>query len=85
MGLRLKALTWIFWWAFAVREQKNNKLVGFGSIPRVTLDKVGPIWGLFQKPHSNNYLLSINYITNVMDAAPPILTTMKDHQNPSTT
>ena len=31
-----------------------------GSIPRVALDKVGPIWGLFQKPYSNNYLLSIN-------------------------
>jgi len=60
MGLRLKTLTCIFWQSFAVREQKNSKLVGFGSIPRVTLDKIGPIWGLFQKSHLNNYLLSIN-------------------------
>jgi hypothetical protein len=37
--------------AFAVREQKNSKLVEFGSIPKVTLHKQGPIWGLFQKPH----------------------------------
>jgi len=50
----------------------TNYAVELGSIPKVTLDKAGPIWGLFQKPHSNNYLLSINYIANVMDAAPPI-------------
>ena len=43
----------------------------FGSIPLLTLDKMGPIWGLFKNPHSNNYVLSINYISNVMDAAPP--------------
>lgn len=32
----------------------TNYAAESGSIPKVTLDKVGPIWGLFQKPHRNN-------------------------------
>ena len=58
---------------FAVREQKNGGAGApeeFGSIPNLALHKSGPIWGHFKKPHLNNYLLSINYISNVMDAAP---------------
>ena len=38
----------------------TNYEAELGSIPKVTPDKVGPIWGLFKKPYSNNYLLSIN-------------------------